>query len=220
MFVARIIEGREHAIILMQPFFMLALEALHRRLPEGVRQPDGTVRDIPEAAMYLRALCGLGEALATQGRFTEAVASYVETLRLDPDDRENVRPRLALCELLLGQKAAAEARIKTAKPGLITAYVQAFVNLAQKGDGPAARQALAAARGLNPHLFPMLTETKKMPGMLTNDEEYDAAQYACLALAPALLGRTGLREWLKYVGRAGHTGHGPSHTAPKKKRRR
>ncbi len=220
MFAARIIEGREHAIILMQPFYTLALEALHRRLaPAGVANADGTVRTIPEAPMYLRGLCGLGEALATQARFPEAQASFVEALRLDPADGENVRPRLALVELLLGQKIGARDRLKDARPGLITGYVTAFVTLAIQGDGPAARQALAAARGANPHLFPMLTLAKKMPGVLTDDPVYDEAQYACLALAPAFLGRTGLREWLKHVGASGHAPPRRVTSAKKKKRR-
>jgi tetratricopeptide (TPR) repeat protein len=221
MFIARISEGRQDAIILMQPFYTLAAEALHRRLaPVGIAGPDGHVRDIAEAGMYLRALCGLGEALATQGKFSEAQASYVEALRLDPEDREDVRPRLALVEMLLGQFDAAAERIASARPGLIAAYVKAFVALARSGDGPAARQALAVARGMNPHLFPMLTLAKPMPGTLTEDQVFDAAQFACLALAPAFLGRTGIRGWLKHVAAAGHAPSTRGGQAAKKKRRR
>lgn len=221
LFTARIIEGREDSIILMQPFYTLAAEALHRRLaPQGIAGADGLVRDIPEAGMYLRALCGLGEALATQGKFASAQASYVEALRLDPDDREDVRPRLALVEMLLGQFDQAAKRLEGAREGLTAAYVKAFVALARSGDGPAARQALAAARGMNPHLFPMLTLTKKMPGTLTDDDVFDAAQFACLALAPAFLGRTGIRGWLQHVAAAGHAPPRRVSQAAKKKRRR
>jgi tetratricopeptide (TPR) repeat protein len=221
MFIARISEGRQDAVILLQPFYALAAEALrHRLAPLGIAGPDGQIRDVAEAGMYLRTLCGLGEALATVGKFSEAQTSYIEALTLDPEDGEDVRPRLALVEMLLGEFDEAAARIESARPGLITAYVKAFVALARSGDGPAARQALAVARGMNPHLFPMLTLAKPMPGTLTEDEVFDAAQFACLALAPAFVGRTGIRDWLKHVASAGHPPSSRGSHSAKKKRRR
>jgi tetratricopeptide (TPR) repeat protein len=205
MFVCRIIEGREQGILLMQPFYMLALEALWSRLGSGgPLDRDGKLKDVPEAAMYLRCLCGLGEALASQGRFSEAMAQYSEALRFDPTDSEKVRPRLAIAELMTGQVERARDTLDLADDTLLRAWVNAFVTLAIKRDGPDARKALAEARGRNAHLWSFVVGSKVMPGFLSGEADFDEAQYAMLALEPTFIGARGLREWVQHVARAGH----------------
>jgi tetratricopeptide (TPR) repeat protein len=198
MWIANVIEGRDQAPYLMLPFYALALEALHRRLGlGGPTDIGGRLRDKPEAAMMIKALQGFGEALATLGQFREAVSKYVEALGYDPDDREHIRPRLALALLCMADVDGADSTMAKAGETPLDLFAKAAVAYALTEGTGRARQALLSARKANPYVTAFITGKRNMPGMLTGDAQFDEAQYVCLALGPALRTVPGLQPWIK-----------------------
>jgi tetratricopeptide (TPR) repeat protein len=194
MWVANIIEGREHAPILMQPFYILAIEGLRRRLAAGASAHQDAAT---EQALLVRALKGLGEALATTGLASEAVGRYIEALQLDPGDAEDIRPRLAIALMVTGETESAESALVPAAETPLQLFAKAAVSYAKTEGTGEARHALIAARRANPYVTPFLTGQKKMSGMLTGKAAVDEAQYICLALAPAVSGVPGFAAWLR-----------------------
>ncbi|OAI41477.1 hypothetical protein AYO38_03565 [bacterium SCGC AG-212-C10] len=196
LWTSNIIEGREHAQVLMQPFYVLAIECLKRRLgPFPLGQP-GIPASSDERKMA-KALVGLGESLATDLQTGEATGRYLEALRWDPDDSEGARPRLAISLTLHGDTESAAAVITQAKPTIFGLYAGAVVAYAQtEGTGPA-RKALLNANMMNPDVANILTGRRKMLGMLTGKARFDEAQYVCLMLAPVVNGMPGFSAWVK-----------------------
>ncbi len=198
MWAANLIEGREYGIVLMQPFYVLSIEALKRRLGEqGPLSPDGAPRDVPEVTKLVKSLTGLGEALATQGKSDEATAHYIEALRYDPADRIDTRPRLALALACLGDIDSAEATVTTAHDNAYGLFARAVVAYCRTEGTGRAKQALLDARKSNPYVTAIITGQRRMLGMLTGDLRFDEGQQACLMLAPALNGIPGLIEWIR-----------------------
>ncbi len=195
MWVANTIEGRDQAPILMQPFYILAIEALRHRLgPLGAEdRPD----DVPEVRMLVKALVGLGEAFATIGYSGDGVPLYIEALRYDPTDREGARPRLALALAIRADPEGAAAALSVAEPTPLVLYARAIAAYCRGESAGPARQALMEARRANPYVTAIITGKRKMLGMLTGEPRFDEAQYVYLAIAPAVKVVPGLVAWVK-----------------------
>lgn len=214
MWTSNIIEGREHAPLLMQPFYILAIEALKHRLGPMPSIEIRTGADVPEARMMAKALTGLGESLATTGRVGDAVLRYVDALRWDPDDREQARPRLAIALAIQGEDESARAALAPATETAFRAYAALAIGYAHtEGHGEEMQALLGAAREANPDVLTILSGRRKMPGMLTGNQRFDEAQYICLMLGPALKGgMPGFAAWAKRAG-------GPAEPESRRRRR-
>ncbi len=198
MWVANIIEGRENAAVLMQPFYILAIEALRRRFgPGGALDAEDRPRDIPEVPLLVKSLVGLGETFATTGYSGDGVPLYIEALRYDPADGQGARPRLALALAIRADPEGAAAALSVAAPTPLVLYAKAIAAYCRAESAGPARQALLEARRANPYVTAIITGKRKMLGMLTGEERFDEAQYVYLAISPALKVVPGLVAWVK-----------------------
>jgi tetratricopeptide (TPR) repeat protein len=123
--------------------------------PEAFRDDAGRFWGILETRPYMRARLGLGTCLWTSGRHDDAIAHYREMLRLNVGDNQGVRYLLAsaLCELRRDSDLhellnGPEYRDEATAAWL---YTRALLAFRREGDGPGARKALRAARGLIHH---------------------------------------------------------------------
>ena len=210
MWTANIIEGREHAPLLMLPFYSIAIEALRRRLgPGGALDESGQPRAIPEVPLLVKALVGLGETFATTGYSGDGVPLYVEALRYDPEDSQGARPRLALALAIRADPEGAAATLAQAAPTPLVLYARAIAAYCRGDSAGPARRALIEARRANPYVTAIITGKRKMLGMLTGEAAFDDAQYIYLAISPALKVVPGLVAWVrKEVGVSPPPGHG------------
>ena len=216
MWTANIIEGRENSPVLMLPFYLLAIEALRRRLgPGGALDDAGQPREIPEVPLLVKALVGLGETFATTGYSGDGVPLYIEALRYDPDDSQGARPRLALALAIRADPEGAAAALANAAPTPLVLYARAIAAYCRGESAGPSRQALLVARRANPYVTAIITGKRKMLGMLTGEEAFDDAQYIYLAIAPALKVVPGLVAWVRREVAAVAP---PAHGGRKKKR--
>ena len=140
MWISNIVEGREHAALLIQPFYLLAIEGLRHRM--GPVLPGAGAATPEESLMMAKSLVGLGESLATTGQVGEAAGRYVEALRWDSEDREGARPRLAIVLALQGECGSAATALAQAKVDVFSAYAAAVIGFAEtEGTGAALDQA-------------------------------------------------------------------------------
>jgi hypothetical protein len=215
VWISNIIEGREHAQLLMQPFYLLAIEALKRRvgpLPAGATLDPAAA----EVQLMAKALVGLGESLATGGKPGQATRRYLDALRWDPDDTQEARPRLAIALTLQGEVESAGTAIAPARSTIFSAYAAAVVAYARSEGSAEAREILLAADAINPDVGAIITGRRKMLGMLTGQARFDEAQYVCLMLDPVLKGLPGFAAWAK---RDLPVASAPKRTGTPKKRR-
>jgi len=114
---------------------------------------------------YMRAMCGLAQALEQLGRITEAVEHYRELLRLNPGDNQGVRYLLMPRLLELGHDAEAARLLKSFPEQSATwAYAQSLLAFRlSSGKSTAARRELKAAFSANPHVPELLLEEESLP---------------------------------------------------------
>ncbi len=146
-----------------------AMAAAERALdPEIFEEGVGSFWLISETRPYMEARKGLGDALWFIGQRREAVEHYTELLRLNPNDNQGIRDRLAPALVLLGDDEAAEELLEEYADdiGAAALFNRALVTFRRKGDGKAATRRLAEAFDGNRHVADLLLDRAEIPDEL------------------------------------------------------
>lgn len=217
MWVSNLMEGRREAPLLMQPFYLLAIHALRRRLGLPETGTSAPLPDTADAALYAKALRSAGEALASTRLYEEGLRYYDEALLAFPEDEEEARPRKAIALLGLDRVDAADDELAACGDTTLVRFAGMLATFAREGDSGAAREALRRARHANPYVTAFLTGSRRWTGFLTGDAAIDEAAFVTLALAP-VIGHDGrILPWIKRsIGLS--VARGPSSRRPGRKR--
>jgi tetratricopeptide (TPR) repeat protein len=184
-----------------------ATEAGERALgPARFAEDAGHFWGVLDTRPYMRARHGLADSLWQAGQRDEAVAHWVDMMRLNPGDNQGVRHRLLPRLLELGRDDEAAALLLTLDDELSSTprYVAALLAFRRDGDTEVAQERLAVARRLNPHVSKYLIGNADLPGLLPesyrlgSDEE---AQLTASYLQPAWSATAGAVEWLRHARR-------------------
>ena len=169
---------------------------------EGFREYEGHFWGFLETRPYMRARQGLAECLWAAGRREEAVEHYQEMLRLNPNDNQGIRYRLASGLLDLQRHEELERLLREYEDdgSAEWAYTRALLAFRQEGDAARAQQALREAKKTNKHVAAYLTGGKPMPRELPDyislGGEDEAVGYAAQFL-PAWKNTPGATAWLR-----------------------
>ena len=156
-----------------------------------------------ETRPYMRARAALAAVLWRLGRREEAVAHQRELLRLNPRDNQGLRYRQANWLLALGlydelDRLFADHAGDGHAPGFVN--TKALAAFARHGDERLARELLAEARSLNPHIPAYLAGRKRLPEPRPEytvfGEESEAIDYASGA-GELWAGVPGALAWLE-----------------------
>lgn len=155
-----------------------------------------------ETRPYMRARQGLADCLWVMGRREEAAENCREMLRLNPNDNQGIRYRLASMLLYLERHDELEQLLKNYEDdgSAEWAYTLALLAFRREGDSVSARKALAAATKVNAHVPVYLARLKPMPrqppSYITFGGEDEAICYAAQFL-PAWKETPGAAAWLR-----------------------
>lgn len=167
---------------------------------EAFKQDAGHFWGIIETRPYMRARLGLAQCCEQLGDLHAAIGHYAALLRLNPRDNQGVRYPLAAC-LLRGDEldrlgaVLREHDEDTAHWG----YLWALWAFRTHGDGPEARQRLAAAHKANRHVRKYLAGHVPLPDAIPNRYSFgDDSEAAIIAsaLAEAWRAAPGAVDWL------------------------
>ena len=133
--------------------------------PELFEEKIGYFWGILETRPYMRALKGLAECLHEIGRLDDAITQFVELLRLNPNDNQGNRDRLAACYLEAGRDADALELLNRYPEGITASwtYTAALAQFRLHGSSEDAKQALHHAKDQNPYVSKYLCGLKRMP---------------------------------------------------------
>ena len=180
-----------------------AVAAAERTLgPEIFQDKVGSFWLITETRPYMEARKGLGDALWFIGQRREAVEHYTELLRLNPNDNQGIRDRLAPALVLLGDDEAAEELLEKYADdiGATVLFNRALVTFRRKGDGKAATKRLAEALDCNRHVPELLLDRLEMPDQLPDGYQLgsvEEAVYYFLEAEEAWQQTPGALAWLE-----------------------
>lgn len=155
---------------------------------EEFRELEGDFWGFLETRPYMRARYGLAQTLWEIGRREEAVAHYRDMLRLNPNDNQGVRYQLSDCLLDLELHDELEALLDQyeAEDSASWAYTSALLEFRRHGDSERARELLAAAAQVNPHVPEYLVGNRPIPAdspqYIQIGEEDEAVNYAASQL--------------------------------------
>jgi tetratricopeptide (TPR) repeat protein len=179
------------------------VEAGERALgEEGFKEYEGHFWGFLETRPYMRARAGLADSLWVVGRREEAADHCRDMLRLNPNDNQGIRYRLAAMLLDLQQHDELEQLIETYKDDASAewAYTRALLAFRREGDSSNARRALTTAKKVNAHVPDYLARVKPMPReapeYITFGGEDEAIGYAAQFL-PAWKDTPGAAAWLR-----------------------
>ncbi|HEX5472035.1 MAG TPA: hypothetical protein VFW73_09120 [Lacipirellulaceae bacterium] len=132
---------------------------------EGFREYEGHFWGFLETRPYMRARAGLADSLWVAGRREEAAEHCREILRLNPNDNQGIRYRLASMLLDLERHDELDRLLKAYKEdgSAEWAYTHALLVFRREGDSDSARAALRAATEVNQHVPAYLARLKPMP---------------------------------------------------------
>ncbi len=152
---------RKEAIVLLQQ----AVDAEARVLgPELFRHAAGHFWAITETRPYMRARVALAEALWESGRREEATGHLLALLDLNPGDNQGLRYTLAGWLLNLDRLDELDLLLGRFDEDSTTwAFTRALASFRRKGDAPASRKLLQAARKANKHVVPYLLGQQPLP---------------------------------------------------------
>lgn len=137
-----------------------------------------------ETRPFMRALAGVADTLWGLGRREEALATFRELLRLNPNDNQGIRYLQLSLLLELGRQEEAEVLLEAYATDWSPdwTYTRALLAFRKEGASSQAQQALKQALEVNPHVPAYLTGKKRItdpnPGYTTMGGEDDAMQYA------------------------------------------
>ncbi len=176
--------------------------------PEFFQEHVGSFWIVSETRPYMEALRGLGEALWDIGQRREAVEHYAELVRLNPNDNQGIRDRLAPALVLLGDDKAAEELLEKYADDIAatTVFNRVLVTFRRKGDGKAAKKRLAEALERNRHVPDLLLGRLEIPDELPAGYRLgsvDEAVYYFLESEEAWQETPGALDWLAEAVEAG-----------------
>lgn len=215
-----VMADRESDLERARELYALGVAAGERALgPEMFRENAGWFWGLVETRPYMRARYGLAEALWEMGAREEATEHFLELLRLNPNDAQGARYRLANALLVLRRNDELK-RLLDAYPdedSVDWTYNRALLVFNREGDSPGARSRLTAALRRNrfvPKYLLLGESLPQVPAMyLGMDEEAEAMSYASLAVE-AWESTPGALAWLQ-----GRSPSRASRGGRKKKRR-
>ncbi len=167
-----------------RPLYEQAIEAAERVLgPERFAREAGRFWGILEARPYIRALEGLADLRWVLGERSESVTHLQEVLRVDDEDHQGVRYRLAARLLTVGDDAAVR-RLMDRFPDDDSAswlYSRALTLFRRYGEGKRSWRALAQALEANPHvpayLLGLERFPRRLPDIIEAGESSEAMDY-------------------------------------------
>jgi len=151
---------------------------------------------------YMRARAGLADALCASGRHEDAVENYQALLRLNPNDNQGIRYRLASALLDLQRHDELFKLLEQYKEDGMAdwSYTRALLAFRQEGESESACRLLREAYKSNSHVPDYLTGAKQMPQELPEyispGREEEAIGYAAQYL-PAWKNSPGAITWLR-----------------------
>lgn len=157
-----------------------------------------------ETRPYMRARAGLAQLLREAGQHDEALAHYRDLLRLNPNDNQGLRYELASYLLELGLDDELTKLLARYKDDCSAtwAYAAALLAFRKGGDDEDARDLLATAQQVNPHVPAFLLGKKKLPKRLPDymgmGDESEAVVYASSAAA-GWKKAAGALDWLRML---------------------
>jgi len=155
-----------------------------------------------ETRPYMRAREALSDCLWMAGRREEAAEHCRDMLRLNPNDNQGIRYRLASMLLDLQQHDELEQLLEDYQDDSSPewAYTRALLAFRLEGDSLCAHEMLLAATKVNPHVPAYIAGIKpmprQMPEYITPGEEDEAVGYAGQFL-PAWKETPGAVTWLR-----------------------
>ena len=145
-----------------------------------------------ESRPFMRAMAALAATLWETGQSDEALATWQEMLRLNPNDNQGVRYQLlaALLELRHDDKAAALEKAYDEDGATEWRYAVALLTFRREGKSAAAGEKLRAAFIQNPYVPTYLLGHKKIPKSIpdqiisgSEDEAIACAALLCTSWA-------------------------------------
>ena len=185
--------------------YQAAFAAAERALgPEVFEDGVGSFWGISETRPYMEARLGLADALWLSGQHEEAAEHFAELLRLNPNDNQGIRDKLAPALMVLGMDKEAEKLLAHYANDITSAaaFNRALAAYRRKGDTKTARERLLKALDCNHHVAELLLDRldvpDQLPGGYTLGSVEEAAYYVLEAheaweLTPDAL------EWLTEV---------------------
>ncbi|HID22833.1 MAG TPA: tetratricopeptide repeat protein, partial [Planctomycetaceae bacterium] len=169
---------------------------------------------------YMRAMLALADCLIAGRRQDEAIELFEEMLRLNPEDNQGVRYRLASLLLEEGRDADLKELLDRYQDEESTFwdYSRAILAFRTEGDTEATRRLLERALERDPHVPEYLLDPNRLP---TSQSDYfapgpqsDAKVYAARSVA-GWRSTPGAIGWLrKHVSRQGDDGQGEGPERP------
>lgn len=172
---------------------------------EFFRKHRGHFWDMFESRPYMRVRAELAHTLMELGRVDEAIKHYEAMLILNPNDNQALRYFLLNCYLLADRPAGAGKLLRKYKGETKRSAILAWGLVLERflsEDPEGLRQALQAARRINPHVERYLSGKRKMPrdvpDYYTPGKESEAI--VCVdILAPAWRQHPTAVSWLKQL---------------------
>ena len=171
-------------------YYRQGMEAGARRIGEQAFVDDvGHFWGLLETRPYMRARAGLAECLWKAGQKEDAIAHYLDMLRLNPGDNQGLRYILLTALIENGRdKEAADLHKQYEDDGMAAwRYGAALLHFRREGDSATARRALDDALNGNPHVPTFLLGKTKVPARLPDytgfGDESEAAVYTAENMA-------------------------------------
>jgi len=149
-----------------EDFYRKGVQAGERALGEEFFEDNqGRFWGILETRPYMRALEGLGVALAGQGSDEDAIECYEKMLRLNPNDNQGVRSILAEMLYAAGRFGELKELFEKYEGDALAdmAYTRALWLFTESGACEKSTEALEQAVELNPYVPDFLLEKRKIP---------------------------------------------------------
>ncbi len=149
--------------------FRQAVAMAERALdPNRFIEDVGSFWLISETRPYMEAVKGLADALWLDGQRREAVEHYAELIRLNPNDNQGIRDRLAPALLAVGDDEAAEELLDRYADDITAAhqYNRALASFRRKGKAKASKKRLDEAIETNPDVPDLLLGRLDPPSVL------------------------------------------------------
>lgn len=169
---------------------------------DGFAEYEGHFWGFLPTRPYMRARAGLADALWASGRYEDAVDNYRSLLRLNPNDNQGIRYRLASALLDLQRHDELFELLEQHKEDDMAdwSYTRALLAFRQEGESASACQLLREAYKSNSHVPDYLTGAKPMPQefpeYISPGGEDEAVGYAVQYL-PAWKNSPGAITWLR-----------------------
>lgn len=150
---------------------------------EAFQHDVGHFWGLLETRPYMRARCGLAQALWAAGQSDDAIAHYRDMLRLNPNDNQGVRYLLAACLLKIERDDDLNALLQEYDGDGTAAWMftQALACYRRCGDTERSRSLVADALESNAHVPDFLLGKRKLPenapDYITVGGEDEAATY-------------------------------------------